>query len=77
MNSKLEPIKRAAAGLHRHREEIMAYYEQRINNSFAEGINSLIQTAKRKARGFHTFKGFRTAKYLSVRKLTLAYHQPW
>lgn len=77
MHSKLEPMKRVTASLRRHREEIMAYFDQRISNAFAEGMNSLIQTAKRKARGFHTFEGFRTAIFLAVGKLALAYPQPW
>jgi transposase len=77
MHSKLEPMKRAAASLRRHKDEIMTYFEQRISNAFAEGMNSLIQTAKRKARGFHTFQGFRTAIYLAVGKLALSFPQPW
>lgn len=77
MHSKLEPMKKAATSLRRHKEEIMTYFEQRISNAFAEGMNSLIQTAKRKARGFHTFEGFRIAIYLAVGKLAFAYPQPW
>ena len=77
MHSKLEPMKRAAASLRSHREEIMTYFEQRISNAFAEGLNSLIQTAKRKARGFHTFYGYWIAIFLSVGKLSLSYPRPW
>ena len=77
MHSKLEPMKAAAASLRRHKEEILTYFEQRISNAFAEAINSLIQTAKRKARGYHTFKGFRTAIYLAVGKLALSCPAPW
>lgn len=76
MHSRLEPMKRVAASLRRHKEEIMTYFEQRISNAFAEGINSLIQTAKRKARGFRTFNGYRTAILLAVGKLSLAYPAP-
>ncbi len=77
MHSNLEPMKRAAASLRRHKDEIMTYFEQRISNAFAEGVNSLIQTAKRKARGFHTFQGYRIAIFLAVGKLALSYPQPW
>lgn len=77
MHSKLAPMKEAAASLRRNREEILAYFEQRISNAFAEGMNSLIQTAKRKARGYHTFEGYRTAIFLAVGKLALSYPQPW
>jgi transposase len=77
MHSKLAPMKEAAASLRRNKEEILAYFEQRISNAFAEGMNSMIQAAKRKARGYHTFEGFRTAIYLAVGKLSLSYHSPW
>ena len=77
MHSKLEPMKDAAASLRRNREEILAYFEKRMSNAFAEGMNSLIQTAKRKARGYHAFKGYRTAIYLAVGKLALSYPSPW
>lgn len=77
MHSKLEPMKKAASSLRRHSKEILAYFEQRISNAFAEGMNSLIQTAKRKARGFHTFEGYRTAIFLAVGKLHLSCPSPW
>jgi transposase len=77
MHSKLEPMKEAAASLRRNKEEILAYFEQRMSNAFAEGMNSLIQTAKRKARGYHTFEGYRTAIFLAVGKLALSYPLPW
>ena len=76
MHSKLAPMKEAAASLRRNKEEILAYFEQRISNAFAEGMNSMIQAAKRKARGYHTFEGFRTAIYLAVGKLSLSYPSP-
>ena len=41
--------------LRKHQEEILAYFINRLTNAFAEGMNSLIQTAKRKARGFRTY----------------------
>ncbi len=77
MHSRLVPMKDAAASLRRNKEEIMAYFEERMSNAFAEGMNSLIQTAKRKARGYHTFKGYRTAIFLAVGKLALACPHPW
>lgn len=77
MHSRLEPMKDAAASLRRNSTEILAYFDQRMSNAFAEGMNSLIQTAKRKARGFHSFEGYRTAIFLAVGKLHLACPMPW
>ena len=42
----------------------MQWYDSRINNGVLEGLNSLIQSAKSKARGFKTFKNFKIIIYL-------------
>ncbi|MHB1453665.1 MAG: transposase, partial [Saccharofermentanales bacterium] len=42
-----------------------------------EGLNCLIQTAKRKARGFRTFRGFRTMIFMVVGKLKLSCPNPF
>ena len=70
--SRLEPMKRAAATLLEHRAQIMAYFLTRLTNAIAEGINSLIQAGKRKARGFRTFRGYSTMIYLTCSKLHFA-----
>jgi transposase len=36
----------------------LTYFEHRINNAAAEGLNSKIQTVKSKARGYRSFTGF-------------------
>jgi len=70
--SRLEPMKRAALTLRQHKSEILAYYFHRLTNAVAEGINSIIQAGKRKARGFTTFRGFSTMIYLESAKLDFA-----
>ncbi|NLA41462.1 MAG: ISL3 family transposase [Smithella sp.] len=77
MHSRLEPMKSAARSLRRNEEEILAYFTNRISNAFAEGMNSLFQAAKRKARGFRTYEGFRIMIYLAVGKLQLSYPNPF
>jgi transposase len=74
---RLEPIKRAAETLKRHKDNILAYFKNRITNAICEGINSMIQAAKRKARGFHTFEGYSTMIYLIAGKLQLAVPSPF
>jgi len=44
----------------------------RRGQSYAEGIHSVIQAGKRKARGFGTFRGFSTMIYLQSAKLDFA-----
>ena len=70
--SRLEPMKRAATTLKEHKPQILAYFLSRLTNAIAEGINSLIQAGKRKARGFRTFRGYSTMIYLTCSKLNFA-----
>jgi transposase len=70
--SRLEPMKRVAQTLQLYKTEILAYFLHRLTNAVAEGINSIIQAGKRKARGFRTFNGFSTMIYLECAKLNFA-----
>ncbi|MDP2670571.1 MAG: ISL3 family transposase [bacterium] len=47
-----------------HWDGILNWYDSRINNGVLEGINSLIQAAKSKARGYRSFKNFSNIIYL-------------
>jgi Transposase len=38
----------------RHRDGILAWFDSRIANGLIEGINSLVQAAKAKARGYRS-----------------------
>lgn len=69
--SRLEPMKNVAKTLRAHKETILAYFHHRVTNAIAEGINSMIQTAKRRARGFRTYEGYKCMIYLVVGKLRL------
>ena len=69
--SRLEPMKKVALSLKQRKETILSYFRYRITNAIAEGINSLIQAAKRKARGYRTFEGYSCMIYLVVGKLKL------
>lgn len=68
-HSRLEPIKQAARTIKNHWEGIVAWFESRINNGILEGLNSLIQAAKAKARGYRTFRNYRIIVYLLTGKL--------
>lgn len=74
---RLQPMKDAAETLKRHQGNILAYFRHRMTNAICEGINSLIQAAKRKARGFNTFRGFASMIYLVAGKLRLAVSAPF
>ena len=74
--SRLEPMKKVALTLRRHAEEILNIFKSRLTNAICEGINSMIQAAKRKARGYNTIEGFTCMIYLITAKLKLASPNP-
>lgn len=74
---RLKPMKDAAASLLRHKEKILFYFIDRLTNAICEGINSMVQAAKRKARGYHTFDGFSAMIYLVAGKLKLDVPNPF
>ena len=70
-HSRLEPIKEVAYTIKRHWYGIIEYITSRINNGILEGINSLIQATKRKARGYRNVKNMITIIYLTCGKLRI------
>jgi transposase len=74
---RLQPMKDAAETLKRHRDKILAYFNNRLTNAICEGINSLVQAAKRKARGYNTFEGYSSMIYLVAGKLDLNVPSPF
>jgi transposase len=69
IRSQLEPMVKIGHFIKRHWQGIINYIESRINNGILEGINSIVQTIKRKARGFRNVNNFMTAIYLKCGKL--------
>jgi transposase len=61
---RLEPFKRLASTLKQHWDGILAAFDSRLTNGRAEGINSLIQAAKARARGYRTIDSLITIAYL-------------
>ena len=63
-HSRLEPIKKAAYTIKKHWEGVLKWFQSRINNGILEGLNSIIQACKAKARGYKTTKNFKIIAYL-------------
>lgn len=59
-HSRLEPVKQAAKTLKAHLFGIMNFFEHRISNGPAEGINSRIETLWKSACGYRNKARFRT-----------------
>lgn len=71
MHSRLEPMKTLARQLRRHWDDILAYFDHRRTNAILEGLNSIIQNVKTRARGFRNMDYFSTMIYLACGKLDL------
>ena len=69
-------MKKVALTLRKYTEEILNIFNTKLTNAICEGINSMIQAAKRKARGYHTFAGFSSMIYLIAGKFQLACSNP-
>jgi len=68
-HSQLDPIKEVATMIKKHWDGIVSWYTNQINNGILEGLNSVIQAAKSKARGYKTFKNYKNIVYLITGKL--------
>ena len=71
MRSRIEPIKAVAKTIRRHRDGILAWFDSRIANGLIEGINSLVQAAKAKARGYRNREMLKAMTYLIAGKLDI------
>jgi len=69
--SRLEPMKAVARTMEKHRDGILAWFDSRISNGLIEGINSLVQAAKAKARGYRNRETLKAVTYMVAGKLDL------
>jgi transposase len=68
-HSRIEEIKKAAKTIKRHWIGVLRWYDSKISNGILEGLNSVVQAAKAKARGYRTFKNLKTIIYMLTGKL--------
>ena len=70
-HSRLPPMIDAAYTVKRHWDGILRWFHSGIANGLIEGINSLIQAAKAKARGYRSTRNLKAIVYLLAGKLDL------
>ncbi len=70
--SKLASMRRLAKTLWDHRAGLMRWYFSEINNGVLEGINSLLQATKARARGYRTTRNLLNMAYLLAADLDFA-----
>jgi len=66
---RLQPVIEAAKAIKRHWQGILNWFDSQLTIGFLEGINSLIQAAKARARGYRTNRNIITMAYLIAGKL--------
>jgi transposase len=71
-HSRLDPMIDAAHTVKRHWDGILRWFNSKIANGLIEGINSLVQAAKSKARGYRSTRSLKATVYLLAGKLDLA-----
>jgi transposase len=69
--SRLQPIKDFVTLVENHWDAIVAWHANHLNNGLLEGINSLVQAAKARARGYRNKTKMITIVYLTAAKLQL------
>jgi len=63
-HSRLQPIIDAAYTIKRHWNGVLQWFKSQITNAILEGLNSLIQAAKARARGYRTKRNLIAMIYL-------------
>lgn len=69
MHSRLEPIKAFARTLKKHWNGIVRWFKTKLTNGILEGLNSLVQAAKARARGYRSVEYFKLMIYMVAGKM--------
>jgi transposase len=71
MRSRIEPMKKVAKTLRKHRELILNYFRarKRLSSGTVEGLNNRAKVTMRRAYGFRTFRATEIALYHVLGKL--------
>lgn len=71
-HSRLQPMMVVAKTIKQHWNGILNWFKSKVSNGILEGINSLVQAAKAKARGYRNIENFKAMIYLIAGKLKLS-----
>lgn len=72
IRSQLDPVIKVAKTIKNHWSGICNYFDTYLTNAVLEGINSLVQAAKSRARGYRSTRNYITMIYLIAGKLNFA-----
>ena len=66
LKSRLEPIRKIAKTIRKHKDRIITFIETRLTNAISEGLNRIIKIVKNRASGFRTLQAFEDMIFLTV-----------
>ena len=66
--SQLQPMVDLAKTVKQHEEGILRWFHSKMTNGLLEGINGLVQAAKRRARGFRNVHNLISMVYMTANK---------
>ncbi len=69
IRSQIDQVKKVAKTVKNHWNGILAWFDSKLTNGFIEAVNGLIQSAKRRARGYRSTKNLINMAYLIAGKL--------
>lgn len=69
IRSRIQPMVEFAQSIRRHEAGILQWFIAKVSNGVLEAINSLVQAAKAKARGYRTQKNLIAMVYMIAGKL--------
>jgi len=75
--SRLASFQKLARTIKAHWDGILAFYPNRVTSAAIEAINGLIQTARRRARGYRNFANLQAICYWIAGRLTLPIPSPY
>ena len=67
--TEIGPLHKFCDTLEAHWEGVLRWHHNQVSNGLLEGLNSLIQAAKRRARGYRSSRNYKTMIYLVAGKL--------
>jgi transposase len=75
--SRLVPFQKLARTIKAHWDGILAFFPHHVTSAAIEAINGIIQTARRRARGFRNFLNLQAICYWMAGRLTLSIPSPF
>ena len=74
---KIDELKKVGKTYKENKEQILNYFDYRYTNATAEGINSSIQSLKRRAKGYSNIENFKLMIYLICGKIEIECPLPY